>query len=350
MAALVSKITAIGGGATRCPSGEEFSSSFVSLFHNAAVSIDMADLIENMRASSDMALWEQTVLQTIRDDGSDGNTKKQIVAERVEVTWRLSRDQDAGCDAALFGGADSFLVFERLLSVLANIKSLHRLECSNMPRCPEVFSALATVLPTFHDLKWFGMLKSVELKKTNGQDGSLFDQGCWERLFDAFTRCPQLATVDLDDNAIRWEVAEQLALRIPNVKELQHLILSNNPVSDTGVYYLCQHALNELDTKIRILALGQCEIGDCGIQELCLCLRNNNHRLQRIFLYSNTFQYSSPFREELTFWIDANCRGRAIMRRDDTPPSIFPHVLARAGRNHNLMHALLTELPHKWSK
>jgi hypothetical protein len=168
----------------------------------------------------------------------------------------------------------------------------------------------------------------------------------WNTFLESALRSPTLKSLDLSRNDLSQEHMLVLARGLEHNTILTSLVLSENPIGDEGLKLLCL-ALRQ-NPSLVLLALGNCEISDKGTQALTHCLRTNCH-LERLYLYANPLDYSSPEKSEQVYWLDLNARGRAYLRREDCRLELISRILSRANESPELVYGLLKELPHVWT-
>jgi hypothetical protein len=185
-------------------------------------------------------------------------------------------------------------------------------------------------------------LKSLNLE----ENGPNIELSTWNQFLAL--ACRKVQSLDLSRNSFTTDHLTELANGIQKKDNtLKALILSDNPIGDTGMERLCR-AIHH-NRSLMLLALGDCEITDRGIHALVQCLRHNCS-LQRLYIYGNHVDLGSADNKEVRHWLELNDRGRrAFLRSENCRSEFLPLILAKESDNPEILNGLLRELPHIWA-
>jgi hypothetical protein len=162
--------------------------------------------------------------------------------------------------------------------------------------------------------------------------------------------CHTLESLDLCKNNLSSTHIQFLAKEITacsNNKtpcKLLALLLSGNPIGDTGMKFLCQGL--KRNKSLILLACGDCELSTKSAYLLTDALRSNA-TLQRLYMYGNELNTGE---DEWRYWLDLNINGRSLLQNQNCRSEYVPFILSRVSNQPQVIHGLLMQSPcHTWT-
>jgi Ran GTPase-activating protein (RanGAP) involved in mRNA processing and transport len=227
-----------------------------------------------------------------------------------------------------------------LAETISKTKNLTRLDLAAVSIGNEGLLAIATLLEdqSSCNLDWL----SLEGVTCDGHER--ISLGSWSVLFGAALANPKLKYLDLTRNDLSRDHMVELGRHLRCNATLESLILTRNPIGDAGVEVLCE-ALGD-NTSLTLLSLGDCDVSNRGLSSLAACLRNKNCHLERVYLYANPMiseTNGENAKEEITYWLDVNSRGRKVLRAKQCNAQIVPYILAKVNNQLDQLYGLFHE-------